>query len=139
MKISFDNTKTLEELENDIWKDDKNYPTGLVERCFKFRKIPVKDLTIEELRTLIGQNIGLYYLIPIAYEKLKENILAEGNFYAGDLLDAVVRSDKKFWQTNPLYWKEIVTVINQNADILQKEVSPRSALQKIEDFKSFNF
>lgn len=139
MKLLFDDTKTLEDLENDIWKDDKNYPTGLVERCFKFRKIPVNNLTIEELRTLVSQNIGLYYIIPIAYKKLRENILAEGNFYAGDLLSAVVTTDKKFWESNPLYWKEIVVLINQNADILQKEVSPRSALQKIEDFKFFDF
>jgi hypothetical protein len=46
---------------------------------------------------MIGQNIGLDHLIPLAIEKLKQNPLAEGNFYPGDLLVNVLRADCKFW------------------------------------------
>ncbi len=115
-KVNYD--LTLEESEKDYWKEPDFFPTGLVEKCFKYRKVPLKNLTIEQLRTLIGQNIGLKFLIPLATEKLKDNILAEGNFYEGDLLSAVVTSDVKFWIKNPELHKEVVKLIKLNADKL---------------------
>lgn len=36
---------------------------------------------------MIGQKIGLDYLIPLVLESLEDNILLEGNFYCGDLLN----------------------------------------------------
>lgn len=116
---------SLEELEKDYWKDPVNFSTGLVERCFNYRKIPLQRLTIEQLRTLIGQNIGLKFLIPLASEKLKENILAEGDFYAGDLLNAIITSDVDFWKSNPILYKEIIQLIKQNSDKLVQNISIR--------------
>ena len=55
---SFSVNLSIEELEKDKWKEPDFFPTDLVEKCFKYRKIPVKDLTTEQLRTLIGQNMG---------------------------------------------------------------------------------
>lgn len=54
-------TQSIEQLENDFWKET-DFPTGLVERCYRYRKIPIGDLTLAQLRTLIGQQIGLKYL-----------------------------------------------------------------------------
>jgi hypothetical protein len=34
-----------------------------------------------------SQLVGLDYLIPLALESLEDNILLEGNFYCGDLLN----------------------------------------------------
>lgn len=56
-------TQSIEQLENDFWKES-DFPTGLVERCYQYRKIPIGDLTPAQLRMLIGQQIGLKYLIP---------------------------------------------------------------------------
>jgi hypothetical protein len=81
--------QSIEQLENDYWTDT-NFPTGLIERCFKYRKIPLRHLTIEQLRTLISQNIGLGFLLPAALEILRSNILAEGDYFPGDLLSAVL-------------------------------------------------
>ena len=94
-----DITKSIEQLEKSIWPDT-TFPTRLVERCHHYRRIPIKDLSIEQLRTLIGQNIGLPYIIPLALDILTENMLAEGGLYEGDLLNAVLTSDKTFWDTN---------------------------------------
>src|SRR5687767_14871923 len=55
--------KSLQELEQNKWPDQKEYPSGLVKRCHEYRKIPVGQLTAEQLRTLIGQQMGLDYLI----------------------------------------------------------------------------
>ena len=113
--------KSLEVLENDKWPDEKEYPTGLVKRCYDYRKIPVDKLTIGELRTLIGQNIGLKYLIPIAIDFLKTDILIEGDLYPGDLLDSVLTIDKNFWTQNLNLKGQFVDLINLNVGKINSE------------------
>lgn len=58
--IDMDDTKTLEVLERQIWGDPE-FNSHLVRTCHQLRKIPLKDLTPENLRMLIGQQIGLTY------------------------------------------------------------------------------
>src|SRR5262245_8927243 len=92
--------KTLENLEKDIWKVDPDEATTLVKECNLLRKKPLKDFTTEDLRTMISQNIGLKFLIPLAMDKLRENILAEGLMYPGDLLSSVLESDINYWKSH---------------------------------------
>ena len=61
--------KTLENLEKDYW-DNPSYDSHLVKRCHELRKIPLDSFTTEDLRIMIGQQIGLDYLIPLALETL---------------------------------------------------------------------
>ena len=90
-------SKSLEQLENTYWKEPVEFPSGLVINCHKYRKIPLKELTVEQIRLLISQKIGLEFLTEIALEKLELDILAEGNIYEGDLLEAVSRIPAEFW------------------------------------------
>ncbi|GAB3333211.1 hypothetical protein GCM10027429_13520 [Marivirga atlantica] len=73
---------------------------------------------------MIGQNIGLKYLIPMALETLKENVLAEGDLYEGDLLKSVLTSDKDFWKNESDYFEDLEKVIQENEQALQ-EREPR--------------
>lgn len=114
----FDKELTLEELENDYWQTIV-YPSKLVERCYKFRKIPLKDLTIEQLRTLIGQQIGLDFLLPIAFEQLEKNILSEGDFYEGDLLESVLRTNKEYWLSHMLLYDKLKVITNNNIAVIE--------------------
>ena len=45
---------------------------------------------------MIGQGFGLTYLIPVAIEKLKENIFVDADFYKGDLLNNVLSIETNF-------------------------------------------
>jgi hypothetical protein len=47
---------------------------------------------------MIGQNIGLPYLIPLALQHLRRDALTEGDFYPGDLLKSVLTVDPTFWR-----------------------------------------
>ena len=132
---SFSANLSIEELEKDKWKEPDFFPTDLVEKCFKYRKIPVKDLTTEQLRTLIGQNIGLKYLIPLTIERLRNNVLAEGDFYPGDLLNAVITSEVVYWKANPVLHKTIAELIDSHLEILQQNISIRQFYRDIEIFK----
>ncbi|NIK92857.1 hypothetical protein GZ212_11895 [Mangrovimonas sp. CR14] len=67
-------TQSIEQLENDVWKEPSEFPTSLVEKCHRYLKIIIGELTNEHLRILISQNIGIEHIIGIALEKLKRNI-----------------------------------------------------------------
>jgi hypothetical protein len=103
-------TQSIEQLENEYWQET-DFPTSLVERCFRYRKIPVGDLTTEQLRTLIGQQIGLKYLVPLALKFLEQNLLTEADLYEGDLLASVLAVDAAFWWQNPSIKLEVRQLI----------------------------
>ncbi len=99
--------KTLEILENKNWGEPDTAPTGLVKKCLQLRRKTLDSFTIEDLRFMIGQQIGLPYLIPLAIEHLRVNIFAEGDMYEGDLLKQVLDIDTSFWNSNKVYWQEM--------------------------------
>lgn len=57
-------------------------------------------------------------MIPLAIDKLKENILAEGDFYEGDLLKAVLTSDANYWKDEKEYWTKTIDLFNDNIEML---------------------
>jgi contact-dependent growth inhibition (CDI) system CdiI-like immunity protein len=95
--------KTLENLEKDYW-NNPDYDSHLVRRCHELRKIPLDNFTTEDLRIMIGQEISLNYLIPLALEALTINLFAEGDFFEGDLLKNVLSIKTVFWNKNKNYW-----------------------------------
>ncbi|MDY7393910.1 contact-dependent growth inhibition system immunity protein [Aureibaculum sp. 2210JD6-5] len=107
---------SLEQLENEVWSKP-NYDSNLVVKCHELRKKAVRDFSIEDLRLMIGQEIGLKYLMPLAIEELEKNILAEGDLYEGDLLANVLgEQTKKYWRNNNSAWKNIVKLIHLSKD-----------------------
>src|SRR5437879_1802772 len=92
----FDRSKSLQELEGKDW-GEPTYDSHLVTECHRLRLVPLREFTAENLRTMIGQEIGLSHLIPLALELLRGNPFTVGDFYEGDLLAAVLRGDSRFW------------------------------------------
>lgn len=84
--------QTLEQLEvaNFVKASSLSY---VIEKCYLLRKKKLADFSDENLRIMIGQNMGLKYLVPIAIEKLSSFPLTSGNFEEGALFANVVSSD----------------------------------------------
>ena len=97
MVISFDLGKSLQVLEGHDW-GEPDYDSGLVQECHRLRRVPLREFTVENLRIMIGQNIGLEFLIPLALERLRDDPLAEGDCYPGDLLVNVLGAEATFWK-----------------------------------------
>ena len=112
--------KTLENLEKHEWLSFDS-DSRLLKRIKVLRKLPLEDFTIEDLRLMIGQNESLNYLIPLALEKLEENILAEGDFYKGDLLLSVVNSRSEFWENSIDLKNKLVEMIMKNKQKIEDE------------------
>ncbi|HKZ66877.1 MAG TPA: contact-dependent growth inhibition system immunity protein [Chitinophagaceae bacterium] len=136
MEINF--YKTLEELDNEIWETPAGEFTSLVTAIHQLRKKPLKDFTIEDLRITIGQNLNLTYLIPLAIGELQENILAEGNFYQGDLLKNVLDSDTGFWLKNKYYWDIVIELFKKNKEVFESDDSYRQIRKSFERFEQIN-
>lgn len=77
--------QSLQELEGEDW-GEPTFPSYLVRTCHALRRKPLREFMVEDLRIMIGQNIGLDYLIPLALEHLQQNPLVAGDFFPGDLL-----------------------------------------------------
>lgn len=108
----------MQELED---KDDglaNNTYSNLVNKCLTLRRIPLIQFNIEDLRLMINQQQGLVYLVPLAIEILKDNVLAEGDLYEGDLLESVLNIDQGFWKQNNKLMSEIQKLIDTNIELL---------------------
>jgi hypothetical protein len=64
-----------------------------------------EDLGVEELRLLIGRQRSLARYVPLALDLLEANPLAEGDYYPGDLLHAVLQVEPEYWRANPTEWE----------------------------------
>ncbi|WP_246454839.1 contact-dependent growth inhibition system immunity protein [Hyunsoonleella aquatilis] len=124
-EITHMETKSIEQLEKDIWKNLSEFPTDLVEKCYHYRKISIAELTNEQIRLLISQKIGIEYLIGIALEKLERNILTECDFYEGDLLIAVSSLPTEFWNENQTEFLKFKNIVEQNSEIIKNELGEK--------------
>ncbi|MDC7997708.1 contact-dependent growth inhibition system immunity protein [Gilvibacter sediminis] len=124
-------SKSLENLEKDHWGPVPKDESRLVTRCHQLRKIPLDQFETEDLRLMIGQSIGLKFLVPIALEVLEQNILAEGDLYEGDLLSATLTSDRNYWESQKESWDKLCAIIKENQEVLNNEAAQYSTGKKI--------
>ena len=119
------NSKSIEQLENDYWKEPSEFPTDMVKRCYQYRKISIEVLTIEQIRLLISQQIGTEFLIGVALEKLEQNILTEGDFYEGDLLVAVSDLPTEFWTEKQTEFRTLKNLVERNFELIKTELGEK--------------
>lgn len=91
--------QTLDELEGVRW-GPAAYESYLVTNVHRLRRVPLKQYRLEDLRLMIGQQVGVDFLVPLALDHLGAHPLASGDFYPGDLLAAVVRLPDGFWSSH---------------------------------------
>jgi hypothetical protein len=81
---------TLEDLDGEDW-GEPTYPSHLVTRCHELRRKDIDAFSVEDFRILVGQGFGIAHLLPRVLRILELDPFAEGDFYPGDLLSALVR------------------------------------------------
>ncbi|MEU9048747.1 MULTISPECIES: contact-dependent growth inhibition system immunity protein [unclassified Kitasatospora] len=117
--------RSLEELERDRWPAPPADATRLVAAAHVLRRQPIGELTVEDMRLLIRQDVGLRYLLPMALELLRENPLAEGDLYPGDLLSAVLTRDPAVWNESAGLRHELRVIVSGLVDMspaLQQDI-----------------
>ncbi len=113
--------KTLEFLEKDTWSPHDS-DSRLIRRTKELRKIPLSTFDTEDLRIMIGQQLSLDYLIPLALDTLKVDLFAAGDFFEGDLLKNVLTIETGFWDSHKDYWQTLHDLIkNSRSEIADKK------------------
>ncbi len=124
---------SIEELESDPWPQP-NSDSHLVLECHRLRKLQLRLFTVENLRIMLGQDIGSRYLVPIALEHLEADPFVAGDFYPGDLLCSVLSLPREFWTANPGLKKGVAAVAARAIDLAMGEHAngeiPAKAIRK---------
>jgi hypothetical protein len=124
--------KTLTELEGEDW-GKPTYPSFVVTNGHRLRKVPLVDFTPEDLRFMIGQQISLPTLVPMALDVLEiEPLIGEPS--RGSLLMAVLGVDRQFWRDNYELWMRmdmILLEVRMVKELLEGDFVP--AAKKFED------
>ncbi|MGW3513612.1 contact-dependent growth inhibition system immunity protein [Streptomyces sp. NPDC000994] len=128
MRRPLNRDRSLEELERDRWPAPPTDTTRLVATAHALRRRPVGELTVEDMRLLIGQDIGLPYLLPLALEVLRDNPMAEGDMYEGDLLSAVLTRNPAVWTESSELDRELRVIVSELTDL------PPDLQQKVERY-----
>lgn len=103
--------QTLDELEGVTW-GEPTFDSYLVSTMHRLRRVPIGQFTIEDLRIAIGQEVGIKFLMPLALDRLEIDPFAEGDFYEGDLLAAVLSVDDAFWTTRRHLVPRVLRIID---------------------------
>ncbi|WP_313557516.1 contact-dependent growth inhibition system immunity protein [Miniimonas arenae] len=106
-------TRTLDELDPPAWPPAPEDASRLVRTAHALRSIPLLDLDAEALRLLVAQQVALPVTVPLALGVLGENPLAEGDFYPGDLLMAVLAVPAPYWRGNPVHAQALRDVLTR--------------------------
>jgi CDI immunity proteins len=113
---------SLEEVEQDFWGDAPADASRLIRTAHELRRKPLNTFTAEDLRLLISQEIGVEALVPQAIALLRQDPLAEGDFYPGDLLVAVMKLPSAYWDAHR-------DELNAMHKIVRSVANPDSQLQ----------
>jgi len=94
--------KSLSQLEGD-WGSAPSAAPAFVKRIYELRDMPIEKLTPMDIRVIINQDVGLKYLLPIAFDILDKNLLLESEHYNGDLFAAVLRVKQGEYRNDPAF------------------------------------
>ena len=111
-----DTEQSIEQLEDSFWGEPE-FDSYAVTSCHKLRQIPIGELTVENLRLLVGQKMGLPHIMPLALERLAENPFCGGNMYDGDLLLNVLKIDASFWVEHMDLFRKLFSVMEEVEEI----------------------
>ncbi|MER7566221.1 contact-dependent growth inhibition system immunity protein [Streptomyces sp. NPDC097941] len=114
-----DHTKSLEKLDGERWGDPPADATSLVRTVHEWRRRPIGTLKPHELARLIGQDVGLLWLLPLAVEILRDEALKQpaGGFVDGDLLYSVVTRSSQVWTAHPDLARELKDAVTLLTDL----------------------
>ncbi|MFK4071771.1 contact-dependent growth inhibition system immunity protein [Streptomyces sp. NPDC029674] len=119
MPEAFDRGSTLEELEGRRWPPPPADATPMVRNVYELRHRPVGTLEPHELARLIGQDVGLPWLLPLAVEILRATApkQAEGGWFDDDLLYAVVTRKPEVWAAVPELASDLAETVAGLTDV----------------------
>lgn len=107
-----DDGLSVEQIERDSWGPPPQGATRLVATVHELRRKALRALSPEDLRLLVGQQVGLSLLVPRALAVLERDPLTEGDLYPGDVLASVLRVPTSYWRAHPEHLTRLERVLD---------------------------
>jgi hypothetical protein len=124
---------SIEELEGERWPEP-DFDSHLVRECHRLRKLQLRLFTVENLRIMLGQDIGSRYLVPIALGHLEADPFVAGDFNPGDLLCSVLSLPRGFWSAHCELRTRVAAVAARAMDLASaNDEVPEKAIRKAYD------
>ena len=101
--------------------------SGLIEKYMVARSKKLKDLSVDEIRVLLSQLIGLAYIVPLALNIVEQDPLISSGLYSGDLAVSLFNIDEEFWSNNPEWNNRLIEVkfeIEEIYKTISEEILP---------------
>lgn len=117
------NDKTLEELSG-ISLDEPRLNSYVVRTASRVSKKPIGKISAEEIRLLIGQRIGVKYLLHRAVLILENNPLIETGYFEGDLMMALLELEPEAWSENELDYSLFRSLVSHHKSELLTTMIP---------------
>jgi hypothetical protein len=111
-----------------------NPETPLIEKVLRLCDKPLHLLSVEDLRLMIGQNVALKFLVPVAIDVLEENPFVSGDYYYGDLLQAVLSIEFSFWRDNPSLYRQVSEIVTGLVSIMENLTCQIETFEKLDRF-----
>ncbi len=89
-------------------------------RSYKLYNKKIDAFTLEDIRFMIGQEIGVNYLVNIALDYLKDDIYIETEYYEGDLLNIILLLPPEFWEAHLIEKEKLIDLLQVNHDNISK-------------------
>ena len=94
----------------------------------------VSRFTVEDVRFLIAQQTALEEMVPLAMCILEEDILASGDFYDGDLLQALLRLPGEYWMSRPAIAAMLVKMLEAENNYIAEGIDDKDLQENINRF-----
>lgn len=128
--------KTLSELLNKKWEGTQ--PTSedsyVVRHLYQLYGTRLNDFNVEDIRFVINQGLLPEAVVSEALDILANDILVAGDYYDGDLLNAVLQIEPSYWKHNPLALNRFNEILNLNKNIIESSDIPKKVKRNIDNF-----
>jgi contact-dependent growth inhibition (CDI) system CdiI-like immunity protein len=74
---------------------EPDWDSGLIDRCRRAWNKPLKELSREEMATLLRQRIAVEHILPIAQQRLQEAADDDTEMYEGELAAAIEYASRR--------------------------------------------
>lgn len=111
-KNKTDLSRSLTSLEEVDW-GEPTYDSYVVRTIHALRRKSLSDLTNKELRLAISQEVGVPFILDLAFERLRANPLISGDFHMGDVLVSLLRASPAIWHERRTLQAELPVLVKQ--------------------------
>jgi hypothetical protein len=123
---------TIQQIEGRDWGDPPADGSCLVRRCTLLRRKPLAEFSVEDLRIMLAQGVGVPVLLPLAVDVLVADPRAGGDLYPGDLLETVLRLPAAEWRAIPAQRARLAAALNGAAGS-GPSVDPEDGLHNVDE------